>query len=54
MKRVVVAVIELVEELDEPLARSGFDPEIVDVKIVAFGRQRYESHWYLLFTSLRR
>src|SRR5262249_48155197 len=49
MKRVVVAVIELVEELDEPVARAGFDPEIVDVKVVALSRQRYESHWYLLF-----
>jgi len=49
MKRVVVAVIELVEELDELVARAGFDPEIVDVKVVALGRQRYESRWCLLF-----
>src|SRR5439155_6875968 len=49
MKRVVVAVIELVEELDELVARAGFDPEIVDVKVVSLGRQRYESHWYLFF-----
>jgi Tfp pilus assembly PilM family ATPase len=48
VKWVVVAVVELVEELDELVAPAGFDPEIVDVKVVALGRQRYQSHSSLL------
>jgi len=48
MKRVVVAVVELVEEFDELVAPAAFDPEVVDVKVVALGRQRYQSHSPLL------
>src|SRR5271169_7227538 len=49
VKRVVVAVVELVEELDELVAPTGFDPEVVDVKVVALGCQRYQSHPRLLW-----
>jgi len=48
VERVVVAVIELVEELDELVAGAGFDPEVIDVKVVALGRQWYQSHSPLL------
>ena len=49
VKRVVVAVVELVEELDELVAPAGFDPEVVDVKVVALGCQRYQSRPCLLW-----
>jgi hypothetical protein len=31
------------------VAGAGFDPEIVDVKVVALGSQRYQSHPCLLW-----
>src|SRR6202030_1611703 len=44
VKRVVVTVIELVEQLDERVAPARLHPEVIDVEVVAFGRQRYECH----------
>src|SRR5579864_1542547 len=48
VERVVVAVIELVEQLDEIVAPAGLYVEIIDVKVVALCRQRYQSHGSLL------
>ena len=44
VERVVVAVIEFVEQLDKLVAASRFHLEIVDMEVVAFRRQRYQSH----------
>src|SRR5437868_2486247 len=52
VERVVVAVIELVEQLDKFVAASRFHLEIVDMEVVAFRRQRYQSHRILPFRSV--
>src|SRR6266550_4414212 len=52
VERVVVAVIEFVEQLDELVAASWFHLEIVDMEVVAFCRQRYQSHNVLPFRSV--
>jgi hypothetical protein len=49
VKRIVVAVIELIEQLDELVAPAGLHSKIVDMKVVAFGRQRYQCHSSLSF-----
>ena len=41
VERVVVAVIEFVEQLDELTAAAGLHPEIVDVKVIALCSQWY-------------
>jgi len=55
-ERVVVAVIEFVEQLDELVAAPGLHLEIIDMEVVPLGRQRYQSHRDLLlhFTSSSR
>src|SRR6185437_1133734 len=39
MERVIRAVIERIEKLDEPVARPGLHLEIIDVKIIPLRRQ---------------
>src|SRR5260370_42027648 len=48
VERVVVAVVDLVAELDEIVAAAPLHAKIMDVKIIALGRQRYQSHRRLL------
>src|SRR5258708_37698243 len=53
VERVVVAVIEFVEQLDELVAPPRLHLEVIDVEVVPLRRQRYQSHCDLLlhFTS---
>src|SRR4051794_18171408 len=44
VERVVVAVVELVEQLNEFVAAPQFYTEIVDVEVVSLARQRYQCH----------
>src|SRR4051794_20362925 len=48
MERVIVAVIELVEQLHKLVAPAGLHAEIVDMKVVALIRQWYKCHFSLL------
>src|SRR5258706_9935772 len=56
VERVVVAVVEFVEQLDELVAAPRLHLEIIDVEVVPLRRQRYQSHCDLLlhFTSSSR
>src|SRR5271155_5610337 len=48
VERVVVAVIELVEQVDKLVAPAWLHPKIVNMEVVALGRQRYQCHSSLL------
>jgi ABC-type siderophore export system fused ATPase/permease subunit len=48
VERVIVAVIELIEKLDEFIAAPGLHAEIINVEIVALSRQRNQRHVVLL------
>ena len=48
VERVGVAVIELVEQLDKLIAAPSLHAKIVNMKVVALGRQWYECHSSLL------
>src|SRR6516164_5080230 len=50
VERIVVTVIELVEQLDELVTAAGLYPKIVNMKVVALGRQWYQCHHSLLLS----